>query len=161
VVGDTIEAAIPPVVAESELLIVPPQGEPEPIRPQADANDPRLIYGPTTQVGLYEARIPPPAVRSEIFAVNFDTEESNLSRFSLEELRAGPLAGIESSPLGSPQAGTPVGRLVPTPASSGWTRPLLYLLIYLMFAEQLLAWNFAKGLWLLCPPLALYRWWRG
>ena len=161
VVGDTLEAAIPPVVAESELLIVPPQGEPEPIRPQADANDPRLIYGPTTQVGLYEARIPPPAVRSEIFAVNFDTEESNLSRFSLEELRAGPLAGIESSPLGSPQAGTPVGRLVPTPASSGWTRPLLYLLIYLMFAEQLLAWNFAKGLWLLCPPLALYRWWRG
>jgi len=159
-VGDTLEASVPPGAADSEVLIVPPQGEAERIRPQAGSEDPRLAYGPATQVGVYEARIPPPTVRSEFFAVNFDTTESDLSRFSLDELRAGPLAGIESNPLGSPTEATPVGRLVPTPAASGWTRPLLYLLLYLLFAEQLLAWNFQAGLWLLCPPLALLRWWR-
>jgi hypothetical protein len=46
------------------------------------------------------------------------------------------------------------------PASGGLTRPLLYLLLYLLFVEQAMAWNFQAGLWLLCPPLAALLWWR-
>ena len=33
----------------------------------------------------------------------------------------------------------------------GLTRWILYALLYLMLTEQMLAWDFRKGLWLLCP----------
>jgi len=35
---------------------------------------------------------------------------------------------------------------------------MLYAILYLMFTEQMLAWDFHKGLWLLCPVIPLFQW---
>jgi hypothetical protein len=40
----------------------------------------------------------------------------------------------------------------------GLSRWLLYVVLYLMFTEQMLAWDFRKGLWLLCPVVPLSSW---
>ena len=37
---------------------------------------------------------------------------------------------------------------------------MMVVLLYLLFVEQAMAWNFQAGLWLLCPPLAALLWWR-
>jgi hypothetical protein len=35
---------------------------------------------------------------------------------------------------------------------------MLYVILYLMFTEQMLAWDFHKGLWLLCPIVPAVLW---
>ena len=119
-----------------------------------------MLFGPATLVGVHEARIPPPALKTELFAVNFDPVESNLTKYSPQELREGPLAGIEAAIGRSAVEPSTRDERVVRPTSGGLTRPLLYTLLYLLFVEQALAWNFNAGLWLLCPPLAAILQWR-
>jgi hypothetical protein len=40
----------------------------------------------------------------------------------------------------------------------GLTRWLLYAVLYLMFTEQILAWDFQKWLWMLCPIVPAAHW---
>jgi hypothetical protein len=55
--------------------------------------------------------------------------------------------GDESAPEGSSSAG-----------NGGLARWILYGILYLLFVEQLLAWDFHTGLWLLCPLVPPLLW---
>lgn len=158
-VGESLEGTVPPGAGDAEVLIGRPDGERESVRPAIQGDESRFAFGPATQIGIYDARIPPPALRDELFAVNLDPIEGNLANYSAEELRAGLLSGIDATFSRTPDTVTVESAEVPRPVSGGLTRPLLYLLLYLLFVEQALAWNFPAGLWLLCPPAALGLWW--
>ncbi|MFN7805409.1 MAG: BatA domain-containing protein [Planctomycetaceae bacterium] len=159
-VGDSLEAAVPVAVGDASIEIQRPAGERDQVRASVEGTEARFVFGPAVEPGIYEARIPPPSLKTELFAVNFDTIESRLTNFTPNELREGPLAGLDVT-LGrtaiEPETQTSSSF---RPASGGLTRPLLYLLLYLLFVEQAMAWNFQAGLWLLCPPLAALLWWR-
>ena len=159
-VGESLEAPLPAAVADSSIEVQQPGGERDQVRATLRGTEAGFVFGPANQLGIYEARVPPPSLKTELFAVNFDTVESRLANFTSEELREGPLAGLDVT-LGrtavEPEAQSATAF---RPVSGGLTRPLLYLLLYLLFVEQAMAWNFQAGLWLLCPPLAALLWWR-
>ncbi len=159
-VGDSLEASVPAGIGDTAVEMSHPNGEREKIRPISKNGESRIVFGPAIELGIYEARIPPPSLRTEQFAVNFDSAESNLTKYTPEELREGPLAGIDATLARTALEPASTASESVRPVSGGLTRPILYLLLYLLFVEQALAWNFSAGLWLLCPPLALYLWWR-
>jgi hypothetical protein len=159
-VGDSLDAAVPVAVGDASIEIQRPGGERDQVRATVEGTEAGFVFGPAVEPGVYEARIPPPLLKTELFAVNFDTAESRLANFTPNELREGPLAGLDVT-LGRTAVEPEVqSSSAFRPASGGLTRPLLYLLLYLLFVEQAMAWNFQAGLWLLCPPLAALLWWR-
>jgi hypothetical protein len=71
-----------------------PTGETSAVRVTPDRDGNHWSYGDTTQSGLYVASVPPPAARSETFAVNVDTTESDLTKLDPIELQERVWAGI-------------------------------------------------------------------
>ncbi|MDB5386853.1 MAG: hypothetical protein JWM11_2499 [Planctomycetaceae bacterium] len=136
-----------------------PDGITEPLTASPGANLADFHYDHTERAGIYEAEFGAPLNRKEKFAVNIDATESNLTRIEKDELERELLAGVEFSYLTD---WTTLERRSDGTRSetSEATLILLHIVLYLLFVEQLLAWNFLNGLWLLCPPLMAVIWWR-
>ena len=111
----------------------------------------QFTYEHTSQSGVYSVNFAHPVARSELFAVNVDPRESNLAKFVQDELAGDLLAGIDFSYQTNWPGETETPDGAPAVQHGDLSRWLLYVLLYLMFTEQVLAWDFHKGLWLLCP----------
>jgi hypothetical protein len=157
-VGEPLTEMIPATAVEVDIAVGRPDGETQPARtvPQDAFN--QVVYENTNEAGVYEMNFAHPIARSELFAVNVDPRESNLAKYVQEELAEELLPGTAFTWL----TAWPDEETAPPETSAahqgGLTRWLLYAVLYLMFTEQLLAWDFRKGLWLLCPlvPAALW-----
>ena len=135
-----------------------PDGESEPARTAPNANLTDFHYDRTDRSGLYQLQLGAPLNRRESFVVNVDPRESNLTRVERDDLERDLLAGIEFRYL-TDWADLERQTTRAAGESSDLARLFLYVVLYLLFVEQLLAWNFRAGLWLLCPPVAvLLRW---
>lgn len=159
-VGESLQRLLPTRGAEVTADVVRPDATPEPARtmPQGSLTD--FIYDHTDLAGWYELQLGPPLARRETFAVNVDPRESQLQPLTREELDQDILPGVPFEY--ATEWGGFSGSVTQVATEwAHWSRWLLYLVLYLLLVEQLLAWNFAIGLWGLCPPLALWRWWRG
>jgi hypothetical protein len=103
----------------------------------------------TTQAGFYQLEFGPPINRREMYAVNLNTRESNLSKVSEEAIRntlqldTAIQYGTEFQSLDNET------ELVKT-ERGGLTRWLLCAVFFLLLVEQLMAWRFFPGLVLLC-----------
>ena len=96
----------------------------------------------TAQSGIYTAPSGPPLGRNQVYAVNVDTAESDLSQVDLDELRNDVWPGVPFAHHTSWQ--DTGGPAVGGPARGGAYLPvdILYLVLGLLFLETLLGWRF-------------------
>lgn len=157
IVGETLSEMIPTGGVVVEVSLTKPDGQAQPVRVTAGKNFSQFSYDQTPTSGIYEINISAPLARTELFAVNVDPRECDLTRLSREELTGGPFAGIDFEYNTQLERTSPESE-APATGRGGLTRWLLYATLYLVFVELLMAWQFRYGLWLLCPPL-LPAWW--
>ena len=86
-VGEPLDASIAASAAEAPLSVQTPDGRSRPVQLRTAGDYSALSYADTTQSGIYVARFGPPLGRSETFAVNVDTAESDLPRSTRRNCR--------------------------------------------------------------------------
>jgi hypothetical protein len=157
-VGDALAEIFPVTAADVDAAIVRPDGQTQSARIAREESSSQFTFENTSAAGIYEVTFAHPVSRSELFAVNVDPRESQLAKFGHAELSEELLTGLEFSYLTS----WPGEESAPDDSTSaehgGLARWILYGILYLMFVEQMLAWDFHKGLWLLCPPIPIAMW---
>jgi hypothetical protein len=122
-----------------------PDGRKRPAQLHAAGDRFALTYADTSQSGIYEATFGPPTNRSQTFAVNVDTAESDLTQVDPEDLRNETWPNIPFIYRTSWQdiKGTAVGAAL---AKHALHVDLLYVVLGLLFAESFLGWKMgAKG----------------
>ena len=103
-----------------------------------DGDHARWTFSGTRTGGIYSVEFPEPAGRTERFAVNIDTRESDLARIDPEQLPPGMVRELKFEPSGQ----TPhVAPAAPWPLF----RILLGLLLGLVLFETFLAWYFGNA----------------
>jgi hypothetical protein len=157
-VGDALTEILPLTAADVDAAIARPDGQTQSARVVREETFSRFTFENTSESGIYEVTFAHPVSRSELFAVNVDPRESNLAKFGHEELSDELLTGLEFTYLTGWQGDESAPEDSSSSEHGGLARWLLYVILYLMFVEQMLAWDFYKGLWLLCPPVALAMW---
>lgn len=100
----------------------------------------KVEFDATSQPGLYTMALGPPIERREMFAVNVDPEEGNLTSLTEQE-RMALASGTKTFILGA--EGSEAASTAPDWSVSRW---LLAAAFGLLLAEQVLAWRFAWGL---------------
>jgi hypothetical protein len=155
VVGEPITEIFPALAVDVDVAVGRPDGQTQIARVVPQDSFQELVYENTSESGVYEVNFAHPVARSELFAVNVDPRESNLAKYVQEEIAEDLLPGTAFTWL----TAWPDAETAPAETSAahqgGLTRWLLYAVLYLMFTEQLLAWDFQMGLWLLCPVVPL------
>ncbi|HLJ09690.1 MAG TPA: BatA domain-containing protein [Planctomycetaceae bacterium] len=149
-VGEPLTEIFPAAAVDFDIAVGRPDGQTHAARIAHADSVSQFIYENTSESGVYEVSFAHPVARSELFAVNVDPRESNLAKYVQDEIAEDLLTGAEFTYLTS----WPGEESEPAehPAErGGLTRWLVYVLLYLVFAEQVLAWDFRKGLWLICP----------
>jgi len=161
-VGQPIHRALPSRAFDIDISVDEPDGGTTPARVTQTEAVSELQFGDTAISGIYEVNYGLPLSKTELFAVNVDPAESDLTSLTRDELAAELLPGIgfdyqtDYQPAAA-EAGSPSARV------SQLSRGFLYAVLYLLFVELLMAWEFRYGLWLLFPPLALvaaFKAWR-
>ena len=125
----------------ASLLVQTPDGRNEQVRLRTEEDAAVWSFSDTDTSGIYTARFGPPISRSEAFAVNVDTAESDLAKLAPEEFRNEVWPDVPfvhqtswESPEDQPVAQTTRRTRLP--------KELLYLVLGLLFAETYLARRF-------------------
>jgi hypothetical protein len=93
-VGQPLGEVVRSVAVDAPVTIENPLGETQTVRVVTDGDDSRWTYPATSKNGFYRAEIGPPISKSELFAINVDTAESNLAKLDLDELKNEIWAGV-------------------------------------------------------------------
>lgn len=142
-VGQPLGESVRTLATGVDVTIRTPAGETDTVRlkPSGDASQWR--YDATTQSGIYSASLGSPLNRTETFAVNVDTAESDLTRMTPEELNADIWPGVRyhyQRELENPSGGA-------TDAIGGRSNLhhlVLWTVLCLMLLETMLAWMFGR-----------------
>lgn len=157
-VGEPLTEVFPATAIDVDVAVSRPDGETHVARVVQQDSFNQFVYDKTNDSGLYEVNFASPVARSELFAVNVDPRESNLVKYVQEEVAEELLPGSEFAYLTSWPGEESAPAESPAAERGGLTRLMLYVILYLMFTEQMLAWDFHKGLWFLCPLIPLGQW---
>lgn len=157
-VGEPLTQVFPAPAIDVDAAIRRPDDQTLPLAVVRDGDFGQISFDSTGISGIYELTLAHPLSRTELFAVNVDPRESDLTKFAQDELAADLFEGLETSYRTTWHGDEPLSGDMGGPRKGGLTRWLLYAALYLLFTEQLLAWDFRRGLWLLCPPAALVPW---
>lgn len=133
VLGDAWQAQ----ATRAAVNVVNPSGGREDVRVEVDGQASRWNYADTQQSGVYRAELGPPLERTESFAVNVDTSESDLTRAAPEEL---PREFQSRAQSGLDETAAPV-----LGARDGLHKTLLYCALGLLLTETFLAWRFGNA----------------
>jgi hypothetical protein len=87
-VGEPLGGTLPATAGEAPVVVRNPRGRGEPVAPQIGREGNSWTYPDTLLSGVYSAQFAPPMARTESFAVNVDTAESDLRSFTADELRS-------------------------------------------------------------------------
>jgi hypothetical protein len=85
--GETFDALTPSSAGMSAVTVQSPDGRKRPVQLQPLGDRFTLTYADTWQSGIYAAQFGPPTNRSQTFAVNVDTVESDLTQIDPDDLR--------------------------------------------------------------------------
>ena len=139
-VGQTLTAAVPPAALEIPVTVETPNKQTVVRRmPPRDDVD-FFLFDQTHLSGGYPMIFGPPLATHEIFAVNVDPKESDLTKLEQEELRE-LLPSWRFLYLTNWQA-IATGKSSVTQNRGELHRFLLYAALALVFVESLLAWKF-------------------
>jgi Mg-chelatase subunit ChlD len=136
-VGQDIHGSLHSTIANLPLTVVDPEGRSERVPTVIDGEDTRWTFEGTRRSGIYESRYGPPLSRTELFAVNVDTRESNPERFDPELLPSQFSQDFELE-----QRNTPA---LPMTQRSQYFRFFLTGVLVLLLLESLLAWRFGSA----------------
>ena len=160
-VGDQLTESFPATAVDVSVAVQRPDGQIQPAHVVPGDPFSQFQFEGTSVSGIYEVTFAHPLARTELFAVNVDPRESNLTKFVPDEIAQELLPGMSYDYLTSWHESAEAPAEAPVPQRGGLTRALIYAVLYLLFTEQMLAWDFRKGLYLLFPPLLAYDWFRG
>lgn len=151
-VGEPLSQTFPATAVDVEVAVSRPDGQSRTAPMVQSGNLSQFSYEQTDLSGIYEVTLAHPLSRHELYAVNVDPLESDLTKLAHDELGSELLSGIDFAYHTQYQDHTTQAE-APVMERGGLTRWLLYAALYLLFVEQMLAWNFQAGIWLLCPLL--------
>jgi hypothetical protein len=143
--GETFDALTASSAGMSPVSVQAPDGRKRPAQLHAAGDRFALTYSDTSQSGIYLAKFGPPANRSQTFAVNVDTAESDLAQIDPEDLHNETWPNIPFIYQTSWQdiKGTAVGS---AHGKRGLHVDLLYVALGLLFVETFLGWKLgARG----------------
>jgi hypothetical protein len=145
-VGTPLSLTIAGSLLSRDLAVARPDGDAVVVSLTGGAGFSQFGYENTDLSGIYEARLPPPLLRPELFAVNVDNRESDLTKLEQDELRSEVLSGLDFEYTTQWQSRTPSAPAKgPTVQRGGFSRLLLYAALFVLFVEALMAWDFRKG----------------
>ncbi len=143
-VGQSLGGSLRTLSTEVAVALEKPDGAEETLRPQSDGDDSQWSFAETWESGLYEARFGAPLNRREIYAVNVDTRESDLTQLDPAELRDTVWSGVSFEHHTNWQ--DLVDRNDDQIARRGSLhRGLLLLALTLMLADSLCGWWFGRS----------------
>jgi hypothetical protein len=119
-----------------------PSGEQLPLRLAARGNASRWSFADTLESGFYVAEFGDPLRRSEAYAVNVDTAESDLARLDLDELKNEVWPGVPFEPFDGRDSADET--LAPVVRREGLHHFLLSAVLALLFVESTLACWFGR-----------------
>jgi hypothetical protein len=157
-VGDVLSETFPATAVDVSIAVKRPDEQVLPARVVPGDPFSEFEFEGTSVSGIYEITFAHPLARTELFVVNVDPRECNLTKYMPDEISQELLPGIEYDYLTSWQERTETPEEAPVAQRGGLTRWLIYAVLYLLFAEQMLAWDFRKGLYVLCPFLLPWDW---
>ena len=140
-VGEPIEAWTSAPVAGVPRSVQSPDGRAISTQLRTAGDYSALRCDETLQSGIYVARFGPPVNRSQEFAVNVDTAESDLARVEPEELRDDVWPGIPFAHQTSWQDAHTLTAAGPIRSGSPLQVDLLYAVLGLLFFETFYAWK--------------------
>lgn len=140
-VGEPLEASVAAAAVDAPVSVERPDGQTRsvPLRTEGDYSG--WSCAETFRSGMYTARLGPPVARSQSFAVNVNTAESDLSAIGVDELQSDVWQGI-------PFAYQTTWQALDAQAAGPTARPgrlhveLLYVVLGLLFVDTFLAWRF-------------------
>jgi len=140
-VGQEIGASISGIRDNVELFVESPGGDSRKVRLRLHGDYAEWSYGDTLISGVYITSFGSPVFRNELFAVNVDTLESELTRLTLRQFRENVWPGVPFVyKTGAGVSGRqPAGRIGTTLILS---KSLLYSVLVLLFFEIFFAWRF-------------------
>lgn len=140
-VGQTLGASLQTLVSDIPITVTPPTGEAETVRLISEGDASRWTYSKTQTSGIYVAELGSPFSRRDMFAVNVDTTESDLTKVTPEEMRDDVWPGVDFTLQTSWQDvdEPPAAELTGQGKLHRW---LLYGVLALLFCETFLAWQF-------------------
>ncbi|MBW3540233.1 MAG: BatA domain-containing protein [Planctomycetes bacterium] len=147
-VGEPIVESFPTRAFDVQATVARPDGSEKTVRLAEDDGLARLRYEETGDRGLYRVELGRPLSRTEWFAANVDTRESDLSRATAADLEGGLMNDLDFE-LKTGWQDLDRQRVATTPERGGLTRGLLWAVLGLLFVELLMAWKFSAGLLLL------------
>jgi len=140
-VGQPLEVSMARPNAEIPPSILSPDGRSHPARPHGEGDFTTLSYANTLQSGVYVVRLGPPIDRTQTFAANVDTAESNLTQVDPEELRNEVWPGIPFLHQTSWQDSGETAVGSPNREGTRLHVGLLYAALGLLFLETFLGWK--------------------
>jgi hypothetical protein len=143
-VGQALGSSFRSLASDLRVEIQPPAGEVRQVKLTGEGDYLGWSYSETDQSGVYVAKLGPPLSRSESYAVNVDTAESDLTKLDLSELRSDevwPNMSFEYNTNWQNLDERPSGEIS---RRATFHRYLLYGVLFLIFTESLLAWQFGR-----------------
>jgi hypothetical protein len=134
-VGETITGGMPGM-ADLPVSIQLPNGDSERVMVQVDGETSRWDFGRTWFSGIYTATYGSPSGGSQSFAVNVDTQESDLQRFDPELLPSQIQQGFHFTDAPGP---------TPSTRPTQYFRYILAAVLVLLLVESFLAWFFSRA----------------
>lgn len=141
--GQTIGGTLRGAHAQLAIDLQTPDGQTAPVRAVVDGDGAHWSFAETLQSGPYVARLGPPVARSELFAVNVDTVESDLAKLELEDLKndVWPDTDFGYSTVWQNVNDQPTADIA---RRNSLSRAFLYPVLFLLLLEPLLAWWFGR-----------------
>jgi hypothetical protein len=138
-VGQTLGSLVSTPAADVAVRLETPEGRSEPIRLRPEGDYSSWSFSDTFSSGIYAVRFGPPVSRSDLFAVNVDTVESDLTKLTAEQLRQGLWSG---TPFETSRENLEVEPIRRIGRRGTLSKELLYAALGLLFVETFLAWRF-------------------
>jgi uncharacterized membrane protein len=94
IVGQPLGAELRTLASETPVSIETPGGESHAVRLVSEGDYNRWSYADTGRSGLYRVGLGAPLARNEVYAVNVDASEGDLTKLDLNELRSDVWSGV-------------------------------------------------------------------
>jgi hypothetical protein len=134
----SIPGTMPPATTDQQLQITRPDGQTSLASTQTTTSGAEWSFDDTDVSGVYSLRgLPDGKLRQ--FAVNVDATESDLARIDPSDLPAKVV--VDSTT----QNATGDVRTSDQYSRAGWSQPLLWTALGIMFLESFIAWRFGRG----------------
>ncbi len=141
-VGEELSGTLPIAAADAKIEVETPTGHTQSIIAHTEADRVQWRFADTLHSGVYTVSIGSPLHRSQSFAVNLDTAESDLTHLGIERLQSEVWPGVPLEYITTWDGRQSTAAASAPPPHRPMHVGLLYMLACLLLLETLLAWRF-------------------